>query len=103
MMGHLGAAVVGGSRFNSIEAIGQIKCPTIFFHGICDEICPVSHSHELFEASGAETKVLKCFPDVDHETIFLDRYLDAQLDILRQALPLKNSSARPIYLPAACT
>lgn len=39
------------SRFNSVDKIGKIKAPKLFFHGDRDDIVPFRYGRELFESA----------------------------------------------------
>lgn len=53
-------------RWNSIENVPRITCPTMFIHGEMDPLIPCKHSYELYRACEASEKVLHVCPNVDH-------------------------------------
>jgi pimeloyl-ACP methyl ester carboxylesterase len=54
------------NRWNSIERIKRVTCPTLLLHGLQDSLIPASHSQALFLNSGALEKQLKMCPQADH-------------------------------------
>jgi len=54
------------NRWNSLERIGLVTCPSLFVHGLKDTLIPVEHSQKLFFASGAGQKRLKVCVEADH-------------------------------------
>ena len=40
-------------RFNNLEQIVNVKCPTLFIHGMLDTLIPKDHSVELMSAMKA--------------------------------------------------
>ena len=54
------------NRWNSIERIKRVTCPTLLLHGLQDSLIPASHSQALFVNSGSLEKQLKMCPQADH-------------------------------------
>ena len=68
------------SGFANVDKIKSFTKPTVIIHAEFDHIIPFSDGEALFEASGAEDKVLVKVPGANHNDIFmrgLDRYLEA--------------------------
>ena len=45
-------------RFNNLEAIKQVRCPTFLLHGKKDSIVPWTHGDELCQSCGGPTMLL---------------------------------------------
>jgi hypothetical protein len=68
------------SGFANVDKIRTFVKPTVIIHAEFDHIIPFSDGKALFEASGADDKVLIKIPGANHNDIFmrgLDRYLEA--------------------------
>ncbi len=68
------------SGFANVDKIRAFSKPTVIIHAEFDHIIPFADGKALFEASGAEDKVLVEVPGANHNDIFmrgLDRYLRA--------------------------
>jgi pimeloyl-ACP methyl ester carboxylesterase len=68
------------SGFANVDKIRRFNGPTVIIHAEFDHIIPFSDGKVLFEASGAEDKVLVKIAGANHNDIFmrgLDRYLEA--------------------------
>ena len=68
------------SGFANVDKIRTFGKPTVIIHAEFDHIIPFSDGKALFEASGADDKVLVKIPGANHNDIFmrgLDRYLEA--------------------------
>ena len=66
--------------FANVDKIRSFVKPTVIIHAEFDHIIPFSDGKALFEASGADDKVLVKIPGANHNDIFmrgLDRYLEA--------------------------
>ena len=66
--------------FANVDKIRTFNGPTVIIHAEFDHIIPFSDGKALFEASGAEDKVLVNIPGANHNDIFMrgiDRYLQA--------------------------
>jgi len=66
--------------FANVDKIRTFVKPTVIIHAEFDHIIPFSDGKALFEASGADDKVLVKIPGANHNDIFmrgLDRYLEA--------------------------
>ena len=81
-------------RFDSEEVIPYITCPTVIFHGDIDEVCPVECGEKLIEVSGAEVKVLKRFPLMTHDNVFLQNdehhFMRDIVETLKEILPFRK-------------
>lgn len=54
------------NKFNNIERMPDVSCPTLFIHGQLDKLIPFSHSKDLASASTGPTELV--FPeDMDHD------------------------------------
>jgi len=70
-----------------VDKICHFKGPTAIIHAEFDHIIPFSDGEALFEASGAEEKVLISIPGANHNDIFmrgLDRYLNAIAELAQK-------------------
>jgi len=86
-------------RLNSLAAIPDIRCPTLFVHGTLDNIVPVEHSAQLMEASGADKKQFKCFVSMDHDNVFDEQHLPVVIDAMRNVLPLsKDAEPKEVFV-----
>jgi pimeloyl-ACP methyl ester carboxylesterase len=68
------------SGFANLDKITKFTAPTVIIHAEFDHIIPFSDGLALFNASGADDKVLVKIPGANHNDIFmrgLDRYLEA--------------------------
>jgi hypothetical protein len=66
--------------FANVDKIRAFHGPTLIIHAEFDHIIPFSDGKTLFDASGAEDKILIKIPGANHNDIFmrgLDRYLGA--------------------------
>jgi pimeloyl-ACP methyl ester carboxylesterase len=75
------------SGFANVDKICRFKGPTAIIHAEFDHIIPFSDGKTLFEASGAEEKVLISIPGANHNDIFmrgLDRYLNAIAELAQK-------------------
>ena len=66
--------------FANVDKIRWFTGPTVVIHAEFDHIIPLNDGQALFEASGADDKVLVKIPGANHNDIFmrgLDRYLEA--------------------------
>lgn len=45
-------------RFNNIDKISRVKCPTFLVHGLQDNLIPYSHSKELHEKCGGPCSLI---------------------------------------------
>lgn len=54
------------NRWNSGEKIKKVTCPSMFVHGLIDEVIPYEHSEKLFQSCPAEGKRLRLVPEADH-------------------------------------
>jgi len=64
-VGSVGQYLVS-NRFVNIEAIKNVRCPTLIIHGKSDRIIPHSHGEELFKKCGAVNKKLASVVGMDH-------------------------------------
>lgn len=66
-------------KFNSIEKIKSVNCPTLVIHGTKDSTIPLYHGEELFEAAN-DPKYSKWIEGAEHNNVY-DRdekdYLDS--------------------------
>jgi pimeloyl-ACP methyl ester carboxylesterase len=72
------------SGFANVDKIRTFTKPTVIIHAEFDHIIPFSDGQMLFNASGAEDKVLVKIPGANHNDIFmrgLDRYMEAILNL----------------------
>ena len=68
------------SGFGNLEKIRTFTHPTVIIHAEFDHIIPFGDGRALFEASGADDRLLLKIPGANHNDIFvrgLDRYLEA--------------------------
>ena len=66
--------------FANVDKIRAFTKPTVIIHAEFDHIIPFADGKALFDASGANDKVLVKIPGANHNDIFmrgLDRYLEA--------------------------
>jgi len=56
-------------RYNTLDRIPKVHCPLLILHGAQDELVPVSHGEELFEAA-AEPKSFQVLPQAGHNDTF---------------------------------
>lgn len=70
--------VVRNNVWNSKELIKKINCPVLISHGDKDEVVPVEHSYELFEAANEPKKliILKGAAHNDISSYFNEEYFD---------------------------
>jgi len=59
-------ADVVANRWNSMNRVPKLTCPTFFIHGVLDEMIPAEHSQRLLSACGAREKRLRLCPQADH-------------------------------------
>lgn len=58
--------LVPRDRLNSVEAIGDVKCPLLQAHGTADRLIPLAMGKKLHEAAGSSTKRLLVKEGGDH-------------------------------------
>jgi uncharacterized protein len=76
------------SRLNSVDKIGRVKAPLLFFHGDLDVIVPLRLGQELFEAAPSP-KEFVVIPGAGHNDTYLvagKTYFD-KLEAFAQGLP----------------
>jgi len=61
--------------------------PTLFIHGIDDELIPASHSEELFKLSPAGNKVLNLCENADHNVWDIRGDVLSPIQSFLQSLP----------------
>ena len=71
-----------------IRFIGRVTAPTLIIHGESDEVIPLEHAHELFEAAGGP-KELRIIPDGAHRLRVDERVVKMALEWL---VEWKNSA-----------
>lgn len=54
------------NRWNNIEEVKRLACPTFFIHGKQDEIIPSSHTEALYQACKSPAKKIKICLNADH-------------------------------------
>lgn len=71
---------MSGDKFPNIDRIGKVRCPTFIVHGEDDEVVPISHGQDLYEAIPDKYKVDPFWVkdrghnDIEHEDmIFLTK------------------------------
>lgn len=75
------------SGFANLDKIRTFTKPTVIIHAEFDHIIPFSDGKALFDASGADDKVLVKIPDANHNDIFmrgLDHYLEAITNLVKK-------------------
>jgi hypothetical protein len=73
--------------FANVDKIRTFVKPTVIIHAEFDHIIPFSDGEALFEASGADDKVLVKIAGANHNDIFmrgLDRYLEAMTSLAQK-------------------
>ena len=55
------------NRWNSSMRVTEITCPTLFIHGMKDDVIPWTHSKQLHEKCSAEKKFLRLCPNATHK------------------------------------
>ena len=53
-------------RFQNIEKIPKVTCPTFIVHGMRDKLIPYDHSRELHDKCGAQLKSIILPATMDH-------------------------------------
>jgi fermentation-respiration switch protein FrsA (DUF1100 family) len=56
-------------RFKTEAAVKNLKCPLLVIHGDRDELIPIEHGQQVFEASRSERKFLFVMRDRAHMII----------------------------------
>ncbi|MBC2709671.1 MAG: alpha/beta fold hydrolase [Desulfosarcina sp.] len=73
--------------FANVDKIRTFAKPTVIIHAEFDHIIPFSDGKALFDASGADDKVLVKIPGANHNDIFirgLDSYLEAIASLVKK-------------------
>lgn len=73
--------------FANVDKIRTFNGPTVIIHAEFDHIIPFSDGKALFNASGADDKILVNIPGANHNDIFmrgLDRYLEAMTHLAKK-------------------
>ncbi|CEM14886.1 unnamed protein product [Vitrella brassicaformis CCMP3155] len=76
-------------RFVNSKLIQNVSCPTLFIHGECDYLIPLSHSEELHSRCRSK-KLLVCPPHMEHNS---NLFCDAEF----LAIPVINFFGFPGY------
>ena len=74
-------------RYESIDKIGDLRCPKLFFHGLDDSLVPFQQGRELFEAAGEPKQFIET-PGGHNDAGFLynDEYLEKTRVFLESVL-----------------
>lgn len=73
------------------NALGDLKCPTLIFHGTLDLLVPVEHARRLFESLNTE-KMLEIIPGGDHifsNPLHLTQIISASSEWFQKYLPVE--------------
>ncbi|ODM99589.1 Alpha/beta hydrolase domain-containing protein 13 [Orchesella cincta] len=63
------------NRFESLQKIGSVACPTLFISGTNDELLPPSMTNELYSKCAAGVKLLHRFPGGHNDTWICKDYI----------------------------
>lgn len=69
-------------RFDTMGRLSQIKAPILFMHGTDDQVVPVHHSHDLYNAYQG-TKQIKIFEGGAHNNLFDYGAADVSLSFIQ--------------------
>lgn len=78
------------SGFANVDKIRTFAKPTVIIHAEFDHIIPFSDGKTLFDASGADDKVLVTIPGANHNDIFMrgrEQYLEAISGLTKKCSP----------------
>jgi pimeloyl-ACP methyl ester carboxylesterase len=87
------------NRWNSIERVKELTCPSFFVHGALDEVIPSTHSEELYKACASDQKRKKICPKADHARFdepfdttdsiseFLEEVMRPNMEVTVKAIP----------------
>jgi fermentation-respiration switch protein FrsA (DUF1100 family) len=84
-------------RLNSVDKIGSVTAPILFFHGDCDDIVPIRLGRELFDAAQT-TKEFAVLGGAGHNDTYVvggEKYFDKFISFV-DGLPHGNPGSGPV-------